>query len=297
MGDRARSGGTEIDLAGVGAGMGDEILKRVDAERGVDDQDLRHAHREREQRKILAPVEWHLACHERNGRQRRCAGKTDRVAVGRAFSERVDASQAAGAGADLDHHLLAELGPKRIGQGAADKIGGAAGGERHDQPDRPVRKGLCPRGRRPQRRDGKRGYERASRNAHGSSYGPSYGSSYPVHRAILTQPPAKTTAILAARRHFQKLSAERTAITHAFGRKLPSLLRTPAPGRMMYCTSGCSIHHGANCAWYIISIMASPLRTGKKKLPKNPVSASRPRALSPTRAYAAATPTLSFGRS
>src|SRR5262249_2977112 len=153
-------------------------------------------------------------------------------------------------------------------QGAAEQIGGAAGRERNDQPDRPIGKGLRPRrGRRPQRRDGERGDERAARNAHGASYGPSYGSSYPLHRANVTQPLAKTTAILAVRRHFQKLSAERTAITHAFGRKLPSLLRTPAPGRMMYCTSGCSIHHGANCAWYIISIMASPLRTGKKKFP------------------------------
>src|SRR5262249_13094808 len=241
---------------------------------------LGQAHGEREKRKIRAPVERHLARHERDGRQRRCAGETDGVAVGRAFSERVDPRQAAGAGADLDHDLLAELGAQRIGQGAAEQIGRAAGGERHDQPDRPVRQGVGPRGGRPQRRDGERGYERASRNAHGSSY----GSSYPVHRAILTQPLAKTTAILAVRRHFQKLSAERTAITHAFGRKLPSLLRTPAPGRMMYCTSGCSIHHGANCAWYIISIMASPLRTGKKKFPKNPVSASSPRALSPTRA-------------
>src|SRR5262249_11206516 len=170
--------------------------------------------------------------------------------------------QAAGAGAHLDHDLLPELGAQRIGQGAAEQIGRAAGGERHDQPDRPVRKGLCPRGRRPQRRDGESGYERASRSAHGSSY--------PVHCAILTQPPTKTTAILAARR-FQKLSAERTAITHAFGRKLPSLLRTPAPGRMMYCTSGCSIHHGANCAWYIISILGSAPRTGKKKFPEKPV--------------------------
>src|SRR5262245_59710265 len=45
-----------------------------------------------------------------------------------------------------------------------------------------------------------------------------------------------------------KLSDERTAITHAFGRKLPSGLRTPPPGRMIYCSSGCSIHHGASCA-------------------------------------------------
>ena len=36
----------------------------------------------------------------------------------------------------------------------------------------------------------------------------------------------------------QKLIVERSAITNAFVRKLPSLLRTPPPGRMMYCISG-----------------------------------------------------------
>ena len=39
-------------------------------------------------------------------------------------------------------------------------------------------------------------------------------------------------------RALQKLIVERSASTHAFGRKLPSLLRTPPPGRMMYCISG-----------------------------------------------------------
>lgn len=47
----------------------------------------------------------------------------------------------------------------------------------------------------------------------------------------------------------QKLSAERIAITQAFGRKLPSLFRTPPPGRMMYCSSGWTIHHAAKRVW------------------------------------------------
>src|SRR5205085_11890998 len=51
----------------------------------------------------------------------------------------------------------------------------------------------------------------------------------------------------ANRQHVQKLSEERTAMTQAFGRMLPSLLGTPPPGRTMYCSSGCSIHHGASC--------------------------------------------------
>src|SRR5262249_26780397 len=141
-----------------------------------------------EQRKVLAPVERHLAYHEGDSRQRGRAGETDGVAVGRAFGERIDPGQAAGAGADLDHHLLADLGAEPTRQGAAKQIGGAASSERHDQPDRPIGKGLRPRRRRPQRRDSESGYERASRSAHGSSH--------LVHFAILTWLPAKTTAIL-----------------------------------------------------------------------------------------------------
>jgi hypothetical protein len=36
----------------------------------------------------------------------------------------------------------------------------------------------------------------------------------------------------------QKLIADRSAITNAFGHKPSPLLRTPPPGRMMYCISG-----------------------------------------------------------
>ena len=116
------------------------------------------------------------------------------MADGRAFRERVDARQAAGAGADLDHHLLADLGAEPIRQGAAEQISRAAGSERHDQPDRPIGKGLRPRRRRRQRRDSESGYERASRSAHGSSH--------LAHRAILTQLATKTNSIFAARQRF-----------------------------------------------------------------------------------------------
>jgi len=105
--------------------------------------------------------------------------------------------QAAGAGADFDHDLLAELAAEPIRQGAAEQIGGAAGGERHDQPDRPVRKGLRPRRRRPQRRGGEAGHERASRSAHGSNHR--------VNCAILTQLATKTNSIFAARVAHQPL--------------------------------------------------------------------------------------------
>jgi hypothetical protein len=39
-------------------------------------------------------------------------------------------------------------------------------------------------------------------------------------------------------RALQKLIVERSAITHAFGRRPSPGLRTPPPGRMMYCISG-----------------------------------------------------------
>jgi hypothetical protein len=54
---------------------------------------------------------------------------------------------AAGAGAVLRHHGLAQPRAQRFGEEAAEQVGGAAGDEGDEQPDGPVREVL--RGRRP----------------------------------------------------------------------------------------------------------------------------------------------------
>jgi hypothetical protein len=115
----------------------------------VNDHDFRHARDQCEQGEILLPVERHLAHHERNGGQRRCAVDANRVAVGRTLGEGIDPGQAAGACAVLDDDLLAQFGAKSVSQRAREQIGGTAGRERHDQLDGFCRVGLCPSARRP----------------------------------------------------------------------------------------------------------------------------------------------------
>ena len=68
----------------------------------------------------------------------------------------------------------------------------------------------------------------------------SYGTTQPIASSAFEKAGNLAIDFELVRRAWavQKLSVERSAITHAFGRKLPPLLRTPPPGRMMYCISG-----------------------------------------------------------
>ena len=61
-----------------------------------------------------------------------------RVAVRRGVRRQLGADHAAGAGAVVDDHLLAELVAHLLRDDAADHVVAAAGRERNDQPDRPV---------------------------------------------------------------------------------------------------------------------------------------------------------------
>ena len=69
---------------------------------------------------------------------RRGIGEAERVAVGGGVRDRFGAEIAAGAGAVLDHELLAEPLTKLLRHDAGDNVGAAAGRERHDQMDRPL---------------------------------------------------------------------------------------------------------------------------------------------------------------
>ena len=87
-----------------------------------------------------------------------------RVAVRRALRHRAGADGAAGAAAVVDDDLLAEDLAHLVGDGAADDRGRAAGRERDDQRDRPVRIGL--RGGRSERAaDRQRGQDRGQRQS------------------------------------------------------------------------------------------------------------------------------------
>ena len=151
VGDRAGAGRAEIDLAGIGAGIDDELGNAVHAERRMNNQHFGNAHHQREQCQVLLPIERHLRHHEGDGGERGGPGQANGGTVGRTLGGGIDAGQSAGAGARLDHDLLVKLGGERGRERAGEQIGRAARGKRHDQPDRPVGK-LRPCGSRGPRR-------------------------------------------------------------------------------------------------------------------------------------------------
>src|SRR6185503_15459499 len=74
-------------------------------------------------------------------------GEQQRIAVRRRLDRQVDADRAAGAGAVLDEHLLAEPARNVLADEPGDEVEPAAGRERHDEAHRPVRIGLSARDR------------------------------------------------------------------------------------------------------------------------------------------------------
>src|SRR5207344_2996899 len=67
------------------------------------------------------------------------AGDDESVAVGLGCRARLRAHDAACAAAVFNEELFAEGGGEVVGNDPAERVGGAAGGERRDDPDRPVR--------------------------------------------------------------------------------------------------------------------------------------------------------------
>ncbi|MCY1213937.1 hypothetical protein D9M72_257400 [compost metagenome] len=84
----------------------------------------------------------------RPDRMRAGGGDQQRIAIGRSLGGHVRADRAAGAGAVVDHDLLAHAGAHLLRDGACQQVSRAAGREGHDQADRlaGVGVGQCGRG-------------------------------------------------------------------------------------------------------------------------------------------------------
>src|SRR5262249_45737166 len=124
----------------------------------------------------------------------------ERVAVLVGARDRLVAERAGGAGPVLDHHRLAEPLLQRLGDDAADDVGAAAGPERHDHLDRPLRPVLRPCiERAAEQRGGGQTNEHTSRQHRIPPLGPRQNMNRSGRGRFLTVPFLYRLALLRAR--------------------------------------------------------------------------------------------------
>jgi hypothetical protein len=134
----------ERDLAGICLCIRDQLLHAVDRQLGIHDDDHRDDHDAGDRREILDRIVGQLLEQEGIGRVRRVGGHEQRVAVRRRFRRGLGADDGRSARLVVDDEGLIEGGLELVGDEARDDVGGAAGGEGHDDPHRPVGIALGP---------------------------------------------------------------------------------------------------------------------------------------------------------
>src|SRR5712691_9007506 len=120
----------------------------MDRKRGVYHQGVRRRSDPADRREVLARIVADIAIEARPDRQRAGISQQDGGAVGRAFRHRASSDRAAGAAAVVDDDRLAERLAHLVRDDPPDDGGAAAGRERDNERDRPVRIVLRGRGRR-----------------------------------------------------------------------------------------------------------------------------------------------------
>jgi hypothetical protein len=141
--DAARS---EIELARIGLGVGDELGNGGGRERRVHHRDVRHAGHAGDRRDVANEIEGELVVEGVVDRVRR-NHLEQRVTVRRRLHHGLGADIAAGARPVLDDHLLTEPLGEPLRHQTGQDVRPAAGGEADDDADRLRRIGLSSSGR------------------------------------------------------------------------------------------------------------------------------------------------------
>ena len=117
-------------------GVRDDVGQRLERRAGADRQPDRLDRDQRDRDEVLARVVLHLVAQERCDRDRRGGREHQRVAVGGGAGERRGGDLAARPSPVLGRERLADALLQMVDEHARQHIGGAAGAERHDDPDR-----------------------------------------------------------------------------------------------------------------------------------------------------------------
>ena len=149
--------------------QGGELARGIDLHRGVHHQHGRVEHRHADRREILDRVVGQVAAQGRVDRDRAHRGEEQGVAVGVGLGHVLGRDRAVRARPVLDDDGLSEQRSQPLGEQARDEIGGAAGGERDHELDRPV--GIVLRPRAARCRYGERGGEQGDKPAAGDGHG------------------------------------------------------------------------------------------------------------------------------
>ena len=98
-----------------------------------------HVARQRDRSEVFEGIIAEIGLNKRIHGERPVRADQQRITVGLRVRDILGADAAAGPGAVLDHDRLPQRFADLIADNAADDVGIAARGERHDQPDRPSR--------------------------------------------------------------------------------------------------------------------------------------------------------------
>ena len=128
----------DAGFAGIGLEPGDQLLEVMHRQAVLDADQQRLVGKLGDRRQIVEQIEIQFVeAADQNIRGQ--GADAQRVAVGRRVRDLADADGAGRAGEIFDNDRLSERLAHRIGDHPRQNVGGAAGGERHDDRDRPGR--------------------------------------------------------------------------------------------------------------------------------------------------------------
>ena len=131
--------GAVIQLARIGARVGDQVADRVHRQAGVREHEEAEDADQRDRREVVHRVVGRNLLRRRRVGHPGCRAVVQRVAVRIGLAHRLRGDNALRARARFDDHRLAKLLGERLREDARAEFGRAAGRERHDQADGLVR--------------------------------------------------------------------------------------------------------------------------------------------------------------